>query len=242
MQDKRHLLGIRVGNGGGAGTCYATVAAMPQKVASDVGRQRITGTVSGFKMIAQNEGILRLWSGLGLGLTAGLPSTVVYFVGYDMLRNYVSTEVRKYPKLAATDPYVPLVTGCLARTLAVTLISPLELMRTQLQSSSSHNLTTVFRGVVASVRTNGLKSMYRGLGPTLLRDVPFSSIYWFSYERIKSSLLSNPAYNLFVSNLELGPGFVTSFVSGAVSGSIAAILTNPFDVAKTLYQSESSSQ
>ena len=56
---------------------------------------------------------------------------------------------------------------------AVTVISPLELVRTKMQSRqlSYSELRVCIRSAVAQ---DGLLSLWRGLGPTVLRDVPFS--------------------------------------------------------------------
>lgn len=59
------------------------------------------------------------------------------------------------------------------------------------------------------VRNNGITSLWRGLVPTLLRDVPFSAIYWVSYESIKS--LSSSTV----------PSFSFSFMAGALSGAVS---------------------
>lgn len=63
--------------------------------------------------------------------------------------------------------------------------------------------------------------IFRGLIPTLLRDVPFSGIYWTSFETIKK---------------RLEPCHTSTFIAGAVSGILAAALTTPFDVVKTRIQ------
>lgn len=53
-----------------------------------------------------------------------VPANVVYFVGYEHLKDSIpSTE------------YAPLMAGAVARTIAVTMISPIELFRTRLQAS-----------------------------------------------------------------------------------------------------------
>lgn len=56
---------------------------------------------------------------------------------------------------------------------AVTVISPLELIRTKMQSRrlSYGELRVCIRSAVAQ---DGLLSLWRGWGPTVLRDVPFS--------------------------------------------------------------------
>jgi solute carrier family 25 protein 39/40 len=67
--------------------------------------------------------------------------------------------------------------------------------------------------------------MWRGLGPTLWRDVPFSGIYWASYEAWKDSLARRGHQ-----------GASAAFISGAFSGVTAALITSPADVLKTRRQ------
>lgn len=56
---------------------------------------------------------------------------------------------------------------------AVTIISPLELVRTKMQSRRRP-----YREMLACIRwavaQHGMLSLWRGWGPTVLRDVPFS--------------------------------------------------------------------
>lgn len=57
----------------------------------------------------------------------------------------------------------------------MTVISPLELIRTKLQSQqlSYRELRVCIRSAVAQ---DGWLSLWRGWGPTVLRDVPFSGM------------------------------------------------------------------
>jgi solute carrier family 25 protein 39/40 len=128
------------------------------------------------------------------------------------------------------------------------------------------------------VNTKGITILWRGLGPTLWRDVPFSGeygagdgdgwrlraslpilpildcidfylghnsvskshapcradqstgLYWAGFEIIKSRLSSTS------SPLPQMSPITTSFLSGAISGTLSALLTQPFDVLKTRRQ------
>lgn len=82
----------------------------------------------------------------------------------------------------------------------------------------------------ALVKSKGMTVLWRGLGPTLWRDVPFSGIYWAGFEILKSKLTSD------TSPLPPLSPISTSFLSGALSGTLSALVTQPFDVLKTRRQ------
>lgn len=182
----------------------------------------LTGTVDAFVKITRAEGVASLWSGLPPTLLMAVPATVVYFTMYDQLRDMM---MRKY-SLTYQPMWVPALAGAMARTLAATLISPLELVRTKMQSQKL-SYTEIGQAIKNLVSNQGLSSMWRGLGPTVLRDVPFSSLYWVSYEYLK-----------FRFHRKQQPPFWFSFAAGATAGTVAALFTLPFDVIKTHRQIE----
>lgn len=181
------------------------------------------GTVDAFIKIIRQEGIKSLWSGLPPTLVMAVPATVIYFTSYDQLCTALKARMTDHAQEA------PLLAGAIARVGSATVISPVELIRTKLQSQkqSYRELTDCIR---LAVEAEGWRSLWRGLGPTLLRDVPFSAMYWYNYERVKSFLCQR--------NNTPEPTFSISFISGALSGSIASIVTLPFDVVKTRRQVE----
>lgn len=181
------------------------------------------GTLDAFVKIVRQEGIKSLWSGLPPTLVMAVPATVIYFTCYDQLCAALRVRMGDHAQEA------PLLAGAIARVGSATVISPLELIRTKLQSQkqSYGELTNLIR---SAVETEGWLSLWRGLGPTLLRDVPFSAMYWYNYERAKSWLCEQ--YNT------REPTLTITFISGALSGSFASCVTLPFDVVKTRRQVE----
>lgn len=154
----------------------------------------------------------------------GVPSSTMYMLTYDhLLRNVL-------PPLIPSPTLAPLVAGITARTCLTSLLSPLELVRTNLQSTPKspdqpHTLSSVLRSMRTVVRQQGTLFLWRGLGPTLWRDVPFSGIYWAGYEAWKRHFESQGKTGAYV-----------AFASGAISGTTASLLTSPFDVLKTRRQ------
>ncbi|XP_051720704.1 probable mitochondrial glutathione transporter SLC25A40 [Ctenopharyngodon idella] len=181
------------------------------------------GTLDAFIKIIRMEGIRSLWSGLPPTLMMAVPATVIYFTCYDQLCAVLKVRMGDRSDLA------PLLSGAIARVGSATVISPLELIRTKMQAEkqSYRELSAVIQ---SSLRSEGWRSLWRGWGPTLLRDVPFSAMYWFNYEKGKAWLCE---YNSCTD-----PTFAITFTAGALSGSFASIVTLPFDVVKTKRQVE----
>lgn len=135
------------------------------------------------------------------------------------------------PPILPYESLVPLTAGIIARSAITSIASPLELVRTNLQSTplspnKPHTLRSVLTSVRGLVNERGVISLWRGLGSTLWRDVPFSGIYWASYEAWKRAFARRGREGAWV-----------AFVCGAVSGTSAALITSPFDVLKTRRQS-----
>jgi len=192
-----------------------------------------TGTLDAFMKISRTEGISSLWSGLSPTLVLAVPTTVIYFTMYEQLKLKIDTQRRTYSAhsdiLSSEAPrWVSLSAGGLSRLFAVTTVSPLELIRTKMQSQKMP-WSDVTKCLKDLYKTQGLKGFWNGYTATLLRDVPFSALYWPLYEQCKAVL------NLYTSKRD---SFLVNFGSGAIAGSVASTVTLPFDVIKTIKQIE----
>ena len=212
---------------------YCVASELDVCAVDEASRRRFKGTWDGLTKIARYEGVTTLWRGLGLTLLMAAPSNVVYFTGYEYLRDH--SPIRHEEVLN------PLLCGGFARALSATAISPIELIKTRLQSASSStsssptHRTEIFRQITRGVRemvaSQGVTSLWRGLVLTLWRDVPFSAIYWAAVEFIRKRLGTSTYFQKYPDTT-----FTQSFIAGSVAGTIAAIFTTPFDVGKTRKQ------
>ena len=214
-------------------------------------RKTFTSTFDGLRKIARYEGLSSLWRGLSPTLLMSIPGNVIYFTGYDMLRLNPHSPINIY----VNESYAPLAAGSIARIAAAAVVSPIEMFRTRMQATSS-GAPSVFKdtllGLQDMVRSQGYTSLWRGLILTMWRDVPFSGIYWWGYEATRNVLTDlrderrghvlDPQRSLTrprsrSRNQENHTTtFLDSFIAGAASGAVAAVVTTPFDVGKTRQQ------
>lgn len=228
---------------------------------------RFRGPLHALLTIPRVEGIAALWRGLSPALIMAVPSTIAYFTAYDTWRH-------KLEKIGLPSSLATLVAGVTARSMTTTLVAPLELIRTRAQVSSSTRRwidlvreelisnptpqpslaassaeSAALRGAAAdSAQEYSLRHLlrlWRGLEPTLYRDVVFSAIYWLGLESIRARLLdklvvskSNAAPSAEDGSPGINPRAVwlSSFIGGALSGALATTITQPFDVIKTRRQ------
>ncbi|XP_078026206.1 solute carrier family 25 member 55a isoform X2 [Epinephelus lanceolatus] len=117
------------------------------------------------------------------------------------------------------------------------MMSPTKLVATNTVLSRSYNSGTVVsapRAVSATqiakelLHTKGIQGLYKGLGATLMRDVPFSVVYFPLFANLN---------NLGKPSPEESSPFYWAFLSGCAAGSTAAVAVNPCDVVKTRLQS-----
>jgi len=181
--------------------------------------------------VLRQEGVGALWSGLRPSLLMTVPASVIYFSAYEHIRMAVASDERGSEEIA------PVLAAAGAKLLASTATAPLELMRTRMQADRAFAQEGIVGGATALVRREGLSALFKGLGPTLIRDVPFSCVYWLGYERLKLLFVesqSKPPHPHLHEHQHVS--LSASFVAGGLAGAAATLLTMPLDVVKTRMQ------
>ena len=187
----------------------------------------VGGSIDAVRKIVRSDGVRGLWRGLNVTLLLAIPTTGIYFTLYEAFCDQLT---KQFPDVSR--PTTAICAGAAARTATSTACSPLELARTSLQAGVGGPNATVL-SVLRDVRqTQGIRAWWRGLGPTLMRDVPFSAIYWSLYERLKDPSRSILPATIFAPGRE----FLVHTSAGIGAGGLAALCTVPADVIKTRRQ------
>ena len=186
----------------------------------ELGRGSISSTYSMFKIILTESGLKGFWKGLTPTLVQSIPQVTIYYTLYQKFKLYLSYQ----PELPIV--LLPAIAGVGSRTITSSIVAPLELIRTNLQSSPAISLRDIYSYFASCIKLNGVSSLWRGLYPMLIRDIPFTATYWPTFELLRTQIISTftPGNPIDV---------YANLISGWVCGSIAAALTTPSDVVKT---------
>lgn len=187
-----------------------------------------------FKKIVAKEGVKGLYSGLGAQLVGVAPEKAIKLTVNDMVRKIGTDENGKI-----TMGW-EIIAGSSAGGCQVIFTNPLEIVKIRLQMQGHGGPTAP--GEIPKkqllgmqiVRQLGLKGLYKGALACLLRDVPFSAIYFPTYANLKKFMFGfdpeDPNQKKLLTWQLL--------ISGALAGAPAAFFTTPADVIKTRLQVE----
>lgn len=192
-----------------------------------------------FKKIIKMEGGRGMYSGLLPQLIGVAPEKAIKLTVNDVVRSFGS----KYSKNGQLSIGWEILAGSTAGTCQVCVTNPLEITKIRLQTQGQIIKQALTEGKIIAeksaftiVNELGIRGLYHGAGACLLRDIPFSSIYFPAYANIKKYMFGlDPLVAGKKSHLE--PWEL--LMSGALAGMPAAYLTTPCDVIKTRLQVES---
>ncbi|CAO3681047.1 unnamed protein product [Umbelopsis vinacea] len=192
-----------------------------------VGELLYKNSIDCFKKVVRNEGFAGLYRGLGPQLVGVAPEKAIKLTVNDLIRgklkNKTTGEIQFWQEMVA---------GGTAGASQVVFTNPLEIVkiRLQIQGEQAKNLDVPKRSAIWIVKHLGVVGLYKGASACLLRDVPFSAIYFPAYAHLKKDVFhEGPDHKLTISEL---------LMAGAIAGMPAAYFTTPADVIKTRLQVE----
>ena len=129
-----------------------------------------------------------------------------------------------------------LLSGAISGALAKTAIAPMDRLKILFQTNSllSFNLSNVRHLAKDIYGSAGWRAFWKGHTATLIRVIPYSATNFFVFERTRCLLESH-------GQLQERP-VLLRFVSGAISGSVAVIVTYPLETLRARLAADLSSQ
>lgn len=136
---------------------------------------------------------------------------------------------RLYHSTLPLSPIQSLVIAATSRCVTCVALQPFTVLKTRFESGW-FRYSGMVHAVKEMLRHEGVKGLYSGLGATIFRDVPFSSLYFLLYNIMKQSVVFDQQSPVATP--------AALFTSGVVSGVMASIITHPPDVIKTRVQTQ----
>ncbi|PGH17137.1 hypothetical protein AJ79_01275 [Helicocarpus griseus UAMH5409] len=201
---------------------------MQNQRSARVGERLYNNSFDCAKKVIRNEGVLGLYSGVIPQLIGVAPEKAIKLTVNDLVRGHFSDK-------QSGKIWWPweIFAGGMAGGCQVVFTNPLEIVkiRLQVQGEIAKNVEGApRRSAMWIIKNLGLMGLYKGASACLLRDVPFSAIYFPTYAHLKSDFFGeSPTKKLSVVQL---------LTAGAIAGMPAAYLTTPCDVIKTRLQVE----
>ncbi|KAI0758343.1 mitochondrial carrier domain-containing protein [Irpex lacteus] len=141
------------------------------------------------KVMRDEGGVRALYRGLIPTAMGVAPYVGINFAAYEALRGVIT------PPGKSSIPR-KLLCGALAGSISQTLTYPFDVLRRKMQVTGMNALGVKYNGAMDAmfsiVRTEGVKGLYRGLWPNLLKVAPSIATSFFTYELVKDLLGASP--------------------------------------------------
>ncbi|XP_065179480.1 mitoferrin-like [Sycon ciliatum] len=177
------------------------------------------GIIRMFQHMVAKEGIRAPFRGIGVVMCGAGPAHALYFASYEKLKGMFEDQT-------AYKSLVHGASGAVATLLHDAFMNPVDVVKQRLQMHSSpySNAGDCARRIL---QKEGFRAFYRSYSTQLTMNIPFQSTNFMVYEAVRSRMNPEGYYNPQVHML-----------AGGLAGGIAAIVTNPLDVAKTVLNTQ----
>ncbi len=181
-----------------------------------------------FKQIYQNEGVLSFWKGNGTNVLRVIPVYALKFGFNDKFK----AMVRK-PNQEKLNISQLIVSGTMAGLFQACITYPLETVRTRL--TLGRTMGAQYDGIVhcftTTIRVEGVRGLYKGLGPTILSGAPYVGLQMTFFEvfgRVIVSTMGKPWTE--------DHNILTKLSTGSLAGITAQTITYPGDTIRRRMQ------
>lgn len=207
---------------GGIAGCAAKTALAPLERARIMLQVR-GGTMTGrLAAVMAQEGFFGLWAGNTANLVRVFPMRGIAFAANDFFGALNDSKAYKF------------VAGGCSGLLSVAVTYPLDLVRGR-QATGSSSTVNFGRAIVNFVKADGVASLWRGAGPTLLGSIPFEGLRFGIVELLKTSSSSSSSPRSTEGTTHAS---MTKASHGAFAGLVAGLATFPNDTIRRMLQQQ----
>ena len=175
--------------------------------------------------IARAEGLSGLYRGMSSPLAGLVLINATMFASFETASKALSD--RGQPPLRTA-----FLAGCVSGACTTAVESPVDLVKVQLQRERPGQ-PRIYKGYLDCcsrvLRSSGIRGLYQGASATLCRNVPGQGFHFLAYEGSLMALGCHDQDNLPATKV---------LAAGSMAGLALWISTYPFDVLKTIMQSQ----
>ncbi|KAJ5140581.1 hypothetical protein N7448_003989 [Penicillium atrosanguineum] len=152
--------------------------------------QKLPGMFTTMVRIYKTEGgMIALYRGIVPTVAGVAPYVGLNFMTYESVRKYFTPDGEKNP-----SPARRLLAGAISGAVAQTCTYPFDVLRRRFQintmSGMGYKYASVWDAVRVIVAEEGLRGLFKGIGPNLLKVAPSMASSWFSFEMTRDFLVS----------------------------------------------------
>ncbi|KAF2773634.1 mitochondrial carrier [Teratosphaeria nubilosa] len=134
-------------------------------------------------------GLMALYRGIIPTIAGVAPYVGLNFMIYESIRQYFTPEGQNNPSAAGK-----LCAGAISGAVAQTCTYPLDVLRRRFQintmSGMGYQYKSIFDAVRVIVGNEGVRGLYKGIAPNLLKVAPSMASSWLSFEMTRDFFLS----------------------------------------------------
>lgn len=184
------------------------------------------GTLDCFQKTVKNEGFRGLYKGMGAPLASIAPIFAISFFGFGLGKRIFGPKNPEDYKARHS-----FLAGAFSGIFTTSIMAPGERIKCLLQTQQGANQPKLYDGpidcAIKLYKQGGIASIYRGVGATLVRDIPASGLYFMAYEIVQRIITDNGKKEASV---------IGTIFAGGAAGMAYWIAGMPADVVKSRLQ------
>eukprot|EP00127_Corallochytrium_limacisporum_P000963 Clim_evm47s33 gene=Clim_evmTU47s33 len=177
-----------------------------------------SGIFSAMRSVSTREGSMALVRGLGVMASGAGPAHALYFASYEKAKEALAGGA---DSVMATG-----TAGALATIVHDGFMNPFDVVKQRMQLGLT-KYNNAFNVAGSILKTEGIGAFYRSYSTQLTMNIPYQSVHFVVYEKLRAYLNPTGEYNP-----------KAHILAGGAAGAVAAAVTTPLDVVKTLLNTQ----